>query len=240
MIWKKLHIGICRTVDDIKINSAPSIVHGAKATGWRANMRILVVDDNEFPYATSLKAKGFHIEYEKDIEPDKAEDYDLVLCDQYGVGKKLHSGAEGGSLARAIKKAFPLKYVVLYTSQAKMSGYDKGLDKLDDIVYSGMDDDDFEVKMDEWCLSCLDPKKQWVRLRSLLLDAGVSVFTVSELENDFVKQYKKTGMYKMPKSIYGCESNAVETIVNGLLSQFTKLAVSKAITAATSMITATS
>lgn len=230
MLLKNIHIGVCRSIDDIKGPDYTTIINNtSNATMWRSKVSVLVVDDKAFPFETSLRAKGFRIQYEQDIEPAAACDYDLILCDQYNVGKKLKGEAEGGSLARAIKRRFPLKYVVLYTSQAKMVGFDKGLKMLDDIVFAGMDDDDFEAKMDEWCQICTDPVAQWKRLRHFLLDAGVSVHAVAELESDFVRQYRKTGTFCLPKNHSYCGNGVLNQMVEALLKDFIKVVISKAV-----------
>lgn len=231
MIIRKIHFGICRNVDDIKQSNCSAVVNDStNGTLWRSKVSVLVVDDNDFPYATSLKAKGFRIQYERDIDPAIACDYDLILCDQYGVGKKMNSEAEGGSLARAIKSRYPLKYVVLYTSQTKMVGFDKGLKNLDDIVFAGMDDDDFEIKMDKWCRICINPVLQWKRLRSYLLDSGIGIHVVAELESEFVNQYRKTGTYSLPKKIsYG--DIALNRMITTVLTEFAKILLTKGVAA---------
>ena len=87
------------SIEDMKIgdiDKATAIITGDRSK--LSGLRILVVDDQEFPHTEALQEYQYHIEQMKDATPEKASDFDIVLCDRKGVGKTLKSSKEGGAL----------------------------------------------------------------------------------------------------------------------------------------------
>lgn len=211
------------SIEDMKIgdiDKATAIIRGDRTK--LSGLRILVVDDQEFPYTEALREYQYHIEQMKDATPDKASDFDIVLCDRKGVGKTLRSSKEGGALALAIKERFPLKFVALYTS-ASEGLHDIDIIKcLDDVVPPGGDVDDFKAVLDNWTTRILDPKEQWLRFRTELLKRKISIHEVAHLESEFVKRYNANELNQL-------NTNGLKPFVSSLgqtlLVEFFKLAI---------------
>lgn len=178
------------SVEDLKIKDSGKMMSLIKGDRSALNkLRILVVDDQEFPYTGALQEYQYHVEQMKDATPDKAAGFDVILCDRKGVGKALKSSREGGALALAIKERFPLKFVALYTTATEGLHDIDVIRRLDDVVQPGGDADDFKAILDAWSEKILDPKEQWIRLRGELLKNGVSIHEVAMLEHLFVSQF---------------------------------------------------
>jgi hypothetical protein len=62
----------------------------------RKQVPILIIDDEEFEYLDHIKTHRFDVEYFEDIQSiESAENYEIILCDIQGVGKKFKSKFEG-------------------------------------------------------------------------------------------------------------------------------------------------
>lgn len=81
--------------------------------------RILVIDDQEFPHIVLFKKDGYTIQQWKDVEdlaPLENGDFDLILLDLLGVGRK-HSADEGLGILTHIKDRSPAQIVVAYSNE---------------------------------------------------------------------------------------------------------------------------
>lgn len=82
---------------------------------------ILVIDDQDWPYETNLRAEGYHIERKPDVKTLgelTQQHYNLILLDVAGVGKLLGQGSNGITILAHIKSESPTQPVVLYSSKS--------------------------------------------------------------------------------------------------------------------------
>lgn len=71
----------------------------------RPRIRLLIIDDDDFPYMECLRRHGYSPTHVKDIDNIiDVEPYEIILCDIQGVGKKFGSRFEGAHLISEIKK----------------------------------------------------------------------------------------------------------------------------------------
>jgi len=82
----------------------------------RINIPILVIDDNEFEYLDHLKTHRFDLTYFDDIQSiESAKEYEIILCDINGVGKRFESKYEGAHVIAELHKKYPFKTIIAYT-----------------------------------------------------------------------------------------------------------------------------
>lgn len=110
--------------------------------------RLLFIDDDtRFKLVKILKEAGWlNVEIRKDAHVDDAQlkSADIVFVDIQGVGKKMAFQNEGLGLANAIMDKYPLKYVVIYSSERNGNRFDEIIRKADDHLYKHADVYTFE------------------------------------------------------------------------------------------------
>lgn len=110
--------------------------------------RLLFIDDDtRFKLVKILKEAGWlNVEIRKDARVDDVplKSADIVFVDIHGVGKKMAFENEGLGLANAIMDKYPLKYVVIYSSERNGNRFDETIRKADDHLYKHADVYTFE------------------------------------------------------------------------------------------------
>lgn len=164
----------------------------------KRSYQIAVIDDQPFAKANALRNHKFNIIELGDITAvDQIAEYALVVCDIRGVGKSLDSALEGAHLIAEIRKSYPDKFLVSYSGAQFDITYNESLSKVDVSVAK-------DAQMEQW-VSVLetglgkigDPKERWLRFRKTLLDRGVDLHQVFELEQSFIKSIEKRDPAKM-------------------------------------------
>lgn len=210
-----------RTINELDCKEIDTVFQNVCTNGdkpW-SQVKILVVDDQEFAHTDRLQRDyGFNVRWMKDITPDIAKDFDIVLCDQEGVGVALNKTTQGGALAKEIKQRFPMKFVVLYTSSGKSLGNFDIIKAVDSAISPGGDLDDFAQTLKSWCMEVVDPKKRWCRLRNIFLEKGISIHDVAKMEDQLVRAWNKNPQ-QIDKALIG---RLGENVAAGLLVEFLK------------------
>jgi len=86
----------------------------------RKRARILVIDDQEFPFMELLKRDGYDIERWAEVESlSKLTDgyFDVLLLDINGVGLKESPRRQGLGILEHVKHSNPAQQVILYSSK---------------------------------------------------------------------------------------------------------------------------
>lgn len=84
----------------------------------RAQSKILVIDDQPFPYKRLFEKDHYTVEKRSDVKQTSDIDkfqYDLILLDLQGVGRSL-SNDEGLGVLRYLKEQHPTQLVVAYSN----------------------------------------------------------------------------------------------------------------------------
>lgn len=101
-------------------------------------IKILFIDDDtKFKIIDILNTAGWNTKIIKDIDNIDSElilSTHLFFVDINGVGKKLDFNDEGLGLANAIKKKYPKKKVVIYSSDEKGNRFHNALRNVDDFL----------------------------------------------------------------------------------------------------------
>lgn len=106
----------------------------------KALTRILFVDDNHTDYkmVSILKKSGWintkSVKDITDLDDPKVLEANIIFVDINGVGTTLFQD-QGLGLASALKKKYPKKYIVIYSSETKGDRFHKALREVDDCLY---------------------------------------------------------------------------------------------------------
>ncbi len=175
-----------KTITDLR-----SIV-GTRHKPERKDVKIVVIDNDPFPYMDMLRTHNFCIEQLTNLETlASISSYDIVLCDVQGVGLNFSETFQGAYLVKEIRKKYPFKFIISYTAYDNDARYTA---LLKSAGYSIKKDEDTEVwveKLDSAITAVYDVEEQWYKIRDYLLSQKVSLFQVALIEDDFVRRVQK-------------------------------------------------
>lgn len=188
----------------------------------RNSQKILIIDDQEFLYKQNLvDSYDFRITKINDLDNSaQASEYNIILCDIDGVGKKI--GGEkgtGGDIIKELRKTFPLKTLLAYSGHSYSTKYNKYFSLADQVVEKDISLEDWVELLDNYCLKIVDPILQWKKTRNQLLECNLRLEIILNLEDLFVKSYKnKNELEKMTSSkiVKNLDATA-KSILNGLV-----------------------
>lgn len=169
--------------------------------------KILIIDNDinkeDYQFKRSIhflkEQCNCNIHTKSDLENlSDAEAYHIIICDNDGVGKMLGDKNKGDGiwLLNKLYREYPDKKYILF------SGQDAGLHRIatikkaelwskDNLVkYSGTDKG-FSEEVQRVMNDYADPAKQWEDIRKELLDDGLSIHSVAQLESAYVKSIIK-------------------------------------------------
>jgi len=113
--------------------------------------RIVVIDDNEFPYAKLFKSDGYNLDKWKDVDDlPKLESgyYDLILLDMHGVGLK-QSAEQGHGILKHLRKVCPAQIVIAYSNADWSLKFQEFFDLADNKLDKRQDYVDFKRAVDD-------------------------------------------------------------------------------------------
>lgn len=153
---------------------------------------IAVLDDEPFIRTQALRTHGFRLtELGGDIKSvDQVASYPVVICDIRGVGRAFDSPHEGAHVISEIRKSYPDKFLIAYTGYTHDAFFSAKLASADASATKDAPIDYWTQVLELGLKNVGDPKQRWIRLRSTLLERGVELFDVLELEQAFVKSIK--------------------------------------------------
>lgn len=163
-----------------------------QAASNRNQQPIAVIDDRPFTYASLLQSHGFVIRELGDINDLAAvESYSVIICDIKGVGKAFGSRYEGAHVAREIKKKYPDKYVIIFSSADFGAHYKRFFDHCDDVVKKDADSGAWVEALDIAIEVVSDPVKRWKRIRQILLEKDCPIMDTLLIEDAYVRSIQK-------------------------------------------------
>jgi len=114
--------------------------------------RLLVIDDDIFPYGELFKRDGYAIEQWRDVDDlNKLETgaFDLILLDVQGVGKAISASEQGLGVLHHIRKVAPAQVVIAFSSADFSLKYQDFFRLADATLSKSADYVDFKRKVDE-------------------------------------------------------------------------------------------
>lgn len=188
-------------------------------TSKRLKYKILCIDDQGFSKEENLRRNNFNITTVLDIDNiEFVSEYDIVICDIQGVGKKLGSDYEGAHLIAEIKKRFPLKKVIAYSGQTFNTDYNSYFQLADLTLNKDTDLEDWIDFLDDLIKSLVDPYEIWISIRKYLIDKNIPTHIVSTIENDYINATVKKDINKVIHSrTFKQISPEIKGVVEGIL-----------------------
>jgi hypothetical protein len=113
--------------------------------------RLLVIDDDDFPYQTLFERDGYTLEKWPDVtDLPKLESgyFDILLLDLQGVGRQ-QSSEQGLGILRHLRKTTPAQIIIAYSSADWPLKYQEFFEQADAVLGKSSDYFDFKRKVDE-------------------------------------------------------------------------------------------
>ncbi|WP_336766949.1 hypothetical protein [Pantoea ananatis] len=193
----------------------------------RQNHDMAVIDDEPFAQATNLKNAGFQIVEVGDISNLKIiESYPIIICDIQGVGKAFGSSVEGAYVISEIRKQYPDKYIIGYSTNSFNMGYQPYINKSDVSLLKVNTTEDWTQILDKAINIISDPKSRWIRMRKEILESGVELQDVLNLEQAYIKSVLEKDAQPLTEE---CRGTELDSRVKDLMSSFITTALAEII-----------
>ena len=159
----------------------------------KLRVEIAVLDDNPFAPKEALVSHKFRVtELGPDIRSlDQVATYPIIVCDVAGVGRAFGSNAGGAHLVKEIRKAYPDKFLIGYTGQTHSIATTNALAAADKRMAKDESIEAWVQNLEEGINEVMNPRNRWVRMRRALLERGVELFDVLQLEQAFIKSVQQ-------------------------------------------------
>lgn len=154
----------------------------------KKNVRIVIVDDEGFDDDV-LKSLGY-LDIEIKLKYEKLSDYenyDIIFCDINGIAKEIDPVYQGAALAKQIKKTYPSKMVIIFSSKEQSLDFYKFKNDVDEIIPKNTKNSEIAEIIDK-CIEIInDPIERWKNFRKKLSEQGTSPKDIALLEDCYVR-----------------------------------------------------
>ena len=165
----------------------------------REDVKMVLIDDEQFPYLELLKQHKFNIDTLDDVTSlTTLEAYDVILCDLNGVGRRFSEQYQGAYLVKEIYKRYPFKIIISYTGITFDARYNEYLKYADFSIKKDIESEVWVQKLDMAIEMLSNIEKRWIRIRDYLLDNDISLYDVMLLEDNLVRSIEKGEKEKFP------------------------------------------
>lgn len=182
---KKKNLNDLYTIEDLEKsrNKIKSITIKDKK-----NIRIAIVDDEGFDDEI-LKSLGY-LDIDIKVEYNKLSDfegYDIIFCDINGIARDIDPVYQGAALAKMLKKTYPSKIVIIFSSKEQSLDFYKFSEYVDDIIPKNIKNSEIADIIDKNIEIINDPVERWKNYRSRISKQGTSPKTIALLEDCYVR-----------------------------------------------------
>ena len=173
----------------------------------KTRVSIAILDDNPFSPGESLKRHNFQlVELGPDIRSiDQISSYSIIISDVSGVGRAFGSIYDGAHVVHEIRKAYPDKYLIAYTGMTYSVAITDALSSADKRMEKDASIEAWVKVLEDGISEIINPRKRWIRLRRALLERGLELFDILNLEQAYIKSVKDRDpnhLAKKASSIY--------------------------------------
>lgn len=154
----------------------------------KKNIRIVIIDDEGFDDEV-LKNLGY-LDIDVKLKYEKLSDYeiyDIVFCDINGIAKEVDQTYQGAALAKLIKKTYPSKTVIIFSSKEQSLNLYKFKNDVDEIIPKNIKNSEIAEIIDEYIEIINDPIERWKNFRKKLSEQGTSPKDIALLEDCYVR-----------------------------------------------------
>lgn len=167
----------------------------------KQNTQIAIIDDQPFPKINALRNHKFNLTELGDVKlVDQVAEYPIVISDIRGVGQSLSSNLEGAHLLSEIRKAYPDKYLVSYSGAQFDITYNEPLRSVDASIAKDASTEQWVAILERGIETVTNPRERWIRIRRNLLDHGVDIHEVFNLEQGFINAIEKKDVSRLKAS----------------------------------------
>ena len=186
----------------------------------KKNIRIVIVDDEGFDDEV-LKSLGYlDIDIKEKYEKlSDYENYDIIFCDINGIARNLDPVYQGAALAKLIKKTYPSKIVIIFSSKDQSLDFYRFSNDVDDIIPKNLKNAEIAEIIDKYIEIFNDPIERWKNFRKKILEQGTSPKIIALLEDCYVR-----GILKHDDTI-----KSIEEIKSGIKSSIVGFIIDSAI-----------
>ena len=155
----------------------------------KKQIEIAVIDDQEFSQAKLLSNNDFKIEELGDIPNIKTvQAYPIVICDIHGVGTKLDSSGLGGAfLISEIRKNYPDKYIIAYSTHSNTLSVQKHIKYADHVMPVPSSTEQWTEALEQALKNVANPIARWKKFRNFLLENDVELIEILQLEQSYIR-----------------------------------------------------
>lgn len=169
-----------------KLSDIPS--KSVSKSALRRAYDMAVIDDLDFTNTKKLETAGFSIDEVGDIDNlKKIEAYPIIICDIQGVGSAFGAESEGAYVVSEIRKNYPDKYIIAYSTRSFEFSYQPYISKADVAMPKASSIEQWTEVLDEAIEIISNPKSRWIRIRNKLLDSNLELYEVFRLEQAYIR-----------------------------------------------------
>ena len=157
----------------------------------RPKLQIAVIDDQEFSPLQNLQNHQYNITQYKDVPSfEILQNFQIVLVDLQGVGRRLNPALQGAHVIREIRKNYPEKFVIAYTGGAAQELLAPSIELADRFTQKDTSIEKWTELLDGVIHDLANPAYAWKRLRPRLLEVGMTPIELAVLEDQYVRCFK--------------------------------------------------
>lgn len=158
----------------------------------RTKVKILVIDNVPFAYFDILRRHHYDITKWDNINDIRSvSEYEVILSDIKDVGQTLSPILQGAHVIQEIRKMFPAKYIIAYSSHTFEPEYNMYFGYADKIARKDYDSDDWINDLDEAISICTNPIEMWERIKKRLIAKKTQLSIIVKIEDAYVRSINK-------------------------------------------------
>lgn len=181
-----------------------NVFHKKKLSYSRDKTKVVIIDDEDFVFFEELRRSGFNITQYHDVEDlQTLGEFDVIICDIKGVGKKFNTKSEGAYLLRELKKKYPYKVFAAYTGSSHKLHINEYLDGIS-IIKKDIEVEDWCSEIENLIKKSKDPIYLWGLMREQLFKHGISTLDIARIEHEYTNTIlnKKCDFSHFPSKKY--------------------------------------
>lgn len=207
-------------LSDINFNVIPNIQQ------LKNSIDIAVIDDQEFTQAKLLESNNFRLKEVGDIKSIKSiEAYPIIICDIHGVGASFdNSGLGGAFLISEIRKNYPDKYIIAYSTHSNDLALQRHTKNADYVMPVPSAIEHWTEALEQAIKNVGDPVLRWKRFRYYLLENNIELSEVYKLEQAYIRYYL-TPSQNIDNIVESASELAIANDFKDVIKQFVTAAV---------------
>tara|TARA_R110002072_G_scaffold72354_1_gene172981 strand:+ start:182 stop:853 length:672 start_codon:yes stop_codon:yes gene_type:complete len=159
----------------------------------RKNYSIVIIDDDlTMAKKELLGSLGFVVTILRDIDNiNEIQNFDIIVCDVRGVGKKYDSKYGGAFIIKEIAHHYPQKYIIVCSGSTFKVNYAQYFRLADSELDKGSDSTEWAKVLDGGIKNLSSPELVWERTRKNFITNEVPTEIINKIEQAFIKSIVK-------------------------------------------------